>query len=320
MKINNPAIIKQATSLFDVDMNTLRFLGGEDGDVYEAQTVDQACILKLVPATEQGIQTLTEKIAFAHYLRDNGVRLAQWLPSNNGQLVEVIEDGKSIVAVTKVEKVTGRHPNMRSTSEWNAELFRKWGRILGLMHHLSQRFEDGEHIGHWHDEVAFFINWCSDPEIKPHWFDMETYLKTLPRPGNAYGLIHNDLHQWNFMLDGDEIIIFDFDVCNHHWFNTDIAIALFHGLWVDSWRDTQVTRARTQMLYDSFIEGYKSENTLDAEWRERLRHFLKYRQLLSHTVFSDAKSLANASGWQRRWVAEMRRGIVNNIPVLNLRF
>ena len=320
MKINSPEIVTQATGLFEVDVNSLRFLGGEDGDVYEAKSAGQTCILKLVPTTEQGIQTLAEKIAFAHYLRDNGVRLASWLPSINGQLIEVVAEEETVVAVTKVEKVTGRHPNMHSGREWNAGLFYKWGSIMGRMHHLTQLFEGGEHIGHWHDEIAFFINWCSDPEIKPHWYDMEAYLKTLPRPGNAYGLIHNDLHQWNFMLDRGEIIIFDFDVCNHHWFTTDIAIALFHGLWVDSWSNTQLKKARTQKLSDSFMEGYRSENSLHAEWRVRLPHFLKYRQLLSHTVFSDPKSLANASGWQRHWVSEMHRGIIGKIPVLDIRF
>ena len=320
MKITNPDIVKQATDLFTVDINSLRFIGGDDGDVYEAYQDNKACIIKLVPTTEQGILTLTEKINFAHYLSDHGVRLAQWLPSIYGNLVEVVSENEMSVAVTKVEKVPGRHPDMRNIREWNAGLFRQWGHVMGRMHHLTQHYTGGDKIGHWHDEVTFFINWCSDPKVKTHWYDMETYLKTLPQPQNAYGLIHNDLHQWNYMLDQGKIIIFDFDVCGHHWFLTDIAIALFHGLWVDSWSNTGVVKERIQKFYGSFMAGYTAETPLDAEWRERLPHFLKYRQLLSHTVFSDPNSSANASGWQRRWVAEMHRGIVENLPVLNIIF
>jgi Ser/Thr protein kinase RdoA (MazF antagonist) len=320
MKIAIPGIIKQATHLFDVDINTLRFLGGDDGDVYEAHQGGQVSILKLVPTDEQGIVTLTEKIDFAHYLCNNGVRLARWLPSINGCLVEVVREDNLVVAVTKVEKVPGHHPNMRNANEWNAGLFHRWGKVMGRMHHLTQAYTDGEHIGYWQDEVTFFTSWCSAPEVKTHWLDMAAYLKTLPFPLTAYGLIHNDLHQWNFMLDHGEIIIFDFDVCGHHWFATDIAIALFHGLWVDSWRDTYASRERIQRYYDSFMAGYVTENALGTEWRERLPHFLKYRQLLSYTVFSDPKSIANASGWQRKWVAEMHRGIVESVPVLDLRF
>jgi Ser/Thr protein kinase RdoA (MazF antagonist) len=274
----------------------------------------------LVPTTEPGIQTLAEKIAFAHFLSDHGIRLARWLPSIHNNLVEVVAGEELIVAVTKLEKAPGHHPNMRNTKEWNASLFRQWGQVMGRMHRLTQDYVGGDHIGHWQDEVSFFIDWCSDPEIKKHWYDMEAYLKKLPKPQNAYGLIHNDLHQWNYLLDRGEIVIFDFDVCGHHWFLTDIGIALFHGLWVNSWRNTYASKERTQRLYDSFMAGYIIENSLDVAWRERLPLFLKYRQLLSHTVFSDSKNLSNASGWQRKWVSEMQRGIVENIPVLNINF
>jgi Ser/Thr protein kinase RdoA (MazF antagonist) len=320
MKITSVEIVKQATELFDVDVNTLRFLGGEDGDVYEATRGSQVFILKLVPTTEKGILTLADKIDFAHYLSDHGVRLARWIPSTNNRWVEVIRTEEMVVAVTKVEKIAGHHPNMRNAREWNTSLFHQWGRVMGRMHHLTQEYTGGDHIGHWQDEVASFIKWCSDPEIKTRWHAMEAYLKSLPCPQNAYGLIHNDLHQWNYMLDRGTIVIFDFDVCGHHWFLTDIAIALFHGLWVDSWRKTLAVQERCQRFYDSFMQGYAAENTLKVEWRGRLPHFLKYRQLLSHTVFSDPNSAANASPWQRRWVAEMRRGIVEDIPVLDLHF
>ena len=126
MKIRSPEIVKQATNLFDVDVNTLKFLGGEDGDVYEVHQDSLAYILKLVPTTEQNILTLTEKIDFAHYLRDHGVRLAQWIPSIHGRLIEVVLTDEMVVAVTKMEKVAGHHPNMGNAKEWNAALFSQW--------------------------------------------------------------------------------------------------------------------------------------------------------------------------------------------------
>jgi Ser/Thr protein kinase RdoA (MazF antagonist) len=320
MKIQNREIINNAVDLFGIDINSLRFLGGDDGDVYEARRENQAVILKLVPTTDQGLITLSEKIDFAHFLSANGVRLARWLPSVHDRLIEVIKVDEILVAATTLEKVPGRHPNMRDAAVWNAALFYQWGRIMGRMHQLARQYTGGDAIGHWHHEVAFFIDWCSDPEVKARWRDMEAYLRTLPRPQDAYGLIHNDLHQWNFMLNEGRIIIFDFDVCGHHWFSTDIAIALFHGLWVDSWRGTPDVRERTQKLYGSFMEGYAQENLLDEEWLGRLPYFLKYRQLLSFTVFSDPASAAHASRWQQRWVAKMRKGIVEDIPVLDLNF
>lgn len=320
MKIKSEEIVNKAASLFDVEAGALHFLGGDDGDVYEVRLGDKAFILKLVPTTDEGIPVLSEKIDFAHFLSDHGVKLARWVPSIYDHQVEVIKAEGLVVAVTKLEKVPGNHPNMRDPKVWNAALFTQWGRIMGKMHHLTQQYTGGNRIGHWNDEVGFFINWCSDPEVKKKWGVMESYLQTLPRPENAYGLIHNDLHPWNYMLYQDEIIIFDFDVCGHHWFLTDIGIALFHGMWVDSWQNTLAMKDRNQKFYDSFMEGYAIENNLDGEWRERLPQFLKYRQLLSFTVFSDPNSAAHANRWQRQWVAAMRQGIVEDIPVFDLHF
>ena len=247
------------------------------------------------------------------------MQIARWLPSIHNRLVEVIRQDHMSVAVTKLEKINGHHPNMRNERDWNTGLFYEWGRILGRMHRLTEQYEGGSHIGHWQDEVEFFINWCSDPEVKEHWYIMETYLRTLPTSPNIYGLIHNDLHQWNFMLDQGKIIVFDFDVCGHHWFLTDIAIALFHGLWVDSWNKIPAVQERLQRFFDRFMAGYSTEMELDTQWAERLPYFLKYRQLLSYTVFSDPKSHAQTTGWQRRWVSEMRKGIVEDIPVLDIK-
>ena len=166
MKIKNKKVVYKAASLFDVEVGALRFLGGDDGDVYEGGQGEGAFILKLVPMTEQGIPVLYEKIDFAHFLSDQGVKLARWLPSINKQWVEEIKTDDSVIAVTKVEKIPGSHPDMRDPKVWNATLFHQWGQTMGKMHQLTQQYTGGHHIGQWHDEVTSFINWCSDPEVK----------------------------------------------------------------------------------------------------------------------------------------------------------
>lgn len=61
--------------------------------------------------------------------------------------------------------------------------------------------------------------------------DLINEMMALPKDKDSYGLIHNDMHQWNFLLDGDKINVFDFDDSLHGWFALDIGIALYHALW-----------------------------------------------------------------------------------------
>ena len=50
-------------------------------------------------------------------------------------------------------------------------------------------------------------------------------LEDLPRTRDCFGFVHNDPHIFNLLADGDAITLLDFDVANHHWFVSDIAIA-----------------------------------------------------------------------------------------------
>ena len=145
--------------------------------------------------------------------------------------MEVVDKGDQVVVASKVTKAPGRHPDPRKASEWNADLFRKWGRVVGQMHRLTKTYGGEGAFDHWHDEVDSFIDWCHDPEVEPFWHRMRSSLEMLPRDVDCYGVIHNDLHFHNFMLQDGEITVFDFDVCHSHWFMVDLGIALFHVLW-----------------------------------------------------------------------------------------
>ena len=45
--------LKEGATLFGIDVDALRFLGGEDGDVYEYEQAGRAFIFKLMPTAEE---------------------------------------------------------------------------------------------------------------------------------------------------------------------------------------------------------------------------------------------------------------------------
>jgi Ser/Thr protein kinase RdoA (MazF antagonist) len=317
MKVSERAT-QQAAARFGIDASALSYLGGEDGDVYEFERAGRAYIFKLVPTPEPKLEAVREKIAFAHYLGENGVRVSRPLASPSGKLAEIVREGDEVVVASLYEKAIGQHPDAGDPSRWNADVFRRWGRVMGRMHALTRRYEGGAHIIHWDEETAFMRGWCRDEGVRARWDEMMATLEGLPRPADAYGLIHNDLHPWNFVLDRGEPVVFDFDVCAHHWFATDLGIALFHAHMAGPADKTQSRAAFGRFFLDRFMEGYSEENLLAEEWLRRLPLFCGYRRLLLFTVFYDGWSRPDARPWQRRQIEAWHRSIIDGVPVIDL--
>ncbi len=307
-------ILREGAALFGAKTATLRSLGGMDGAVYTYTRGGEGYILKFVPTSEDGLPVIVEKWDFVNYLAENGVSVSRPVVSRNGQLVERMQDGKQVYAVFQAEKAPGKHVDGRHTAEYNTALFREWGRTMGKMHALTQSYTGGEHIGDWRGEVHFMTGWCPDEAVREKWRAMEAYLNALPQPRDAYGLIHNDLHPHNFLVDDGHITVIDFDVCNHHWFTTDIGIALFHAAWMGYGSDKD-PNVFLPGFFARFMEGYTEENTLDSFWLQQVGRFVDYRRLLMFSVFSNEWPEPRQP-WQQHTLDHWRQGILANRPVV----
>ncbi|MGC9393423.1 MAG: phosphotransferase enzyme family protein [Anaerolineae bacterium] len=310
----NEGILREGAALFGAEAATLHSLGGMDGAVYAYTQGDKDYILKFVPTAEDDLPLIVEKWDFVNYLAEHGVPVSRPVLSLNEQLVERAQDGTQVYAVFQAEKAPGKHVDGRHIAEYDTGLFREWGRTMGKMHALTQGYTGGGHIGDWRGEVHFMTNWYPDEDVRAHWRAMEAYLDTLPQLRDAYGLIHNDLHPHNFLVDNGRITVIDFDVCNHHWFATDIGIALFHAAWMGYGGDKD-PNAFLPGFYARFMEGYNEENTLDSFWLQQLVHFVDYRRLLMFSVFSNEWPEPRQP-WQQDNLDHWRRGILAGKPVV----
>jgi Ser/Thr protein kinase RdoA (MazF antagonist) len=310
----NEEVLREGAALFGANTATPHSLGGMDGAVYTYTRDGESYILKFVPTAEDNLPVIVEKWDFVNYLAENGVSVSRPVISRNGRLVERVQNGEQVYAVFQAEKAPGEHIDGRHTAAYNTGLFREWGRTMGKMHALTQRYTGGEHIGDWRGEVHFMTNWCPDEAVREKWRAMEAYLDTLPQPRDAYGLIHNDLHPHNFLVHNGRITVIDFDVCNHHWFTTDIGIALFHAAWMGYGGDKD-PNAFLPDFYARFMEGYSEENTLDSFWLQQVGRFVDYRRLLMFSVFSNEWPEPRQP-WQQQTLAHWRQGILADRPVV----
>ncbi|MGC9469571.1 MAG: phosphotransferase enzyme family protein, partial [Anaerolineae bacterium] len=270
-----------------------------DGVIYAYPHGDRRRLLKImaIPADNErrGLLNLDERLKFMSYLGKNGAHVAFPRPSPQDDLYEITRAEGHVWVAYVMDLAPGRTP---AQDLWDENFFRNWGRTIGQLHHLARAYpswrsstdpETGEPFLTWEEEWISFYDWCQDEEVRAAWVALKGQLDALPVTRDAFGFIHNDPHIWNLHVDGDRITVLDFDVANHHWFMTDIGIAMqsvlifltggFHGPVRD--------RGRLMAFLDCFTEGYAGENSLSAAWWNRLDLFIAYRRILLYIVMGD---------------------------------
>jgi amicoumacin kinase len=288
--------------------------GTESGDgIVYSYPYDGARRLLKVMAFAAETQTLSllrldERLRFADYMGQNGARIAYPRRSSRDTLYETTQHSGHLWVAYCMDVAPGKTP---SPKLWDPSLFRNWGQTIGMMHRLTQDYpswrafvdpQSGKELLTWQEEWQDFYDWCQDEDVRQKWVEIKGVLDTLPVTREAFGFIHNDAHLWNLLVDGEQITLLDFDVANHHWFVTDISIALQSVLFVQTGgMDRPVyDRGRLLEFIDLFLEGYEFEYHLPPEWLNRLDVFIAYRRILMFIVMYGGISAnpEELAGWK----------------------
>jgi Ser/Thr protein kinase RdoA (MazF antagonist) len=329
----NEAIRSAGAALFDIDATSLKSLEGTDGAVYACRRGNRGYVIKFVPAEEKTADIFEERLRFMEYLAGQGVPIALPLESVQGRLFECLPVENITYLVTLSPLADGRHPVPRNLYDWNDRLFITWGQVMGRMHAAARRYPAWQKRGgmmesipptlllDWQDEHQDFVNWCKEPKIIAKWMPFRDFFATLPHDRSSFGLIHNDLHPFNFFYNPDAreahpITIIDFDVCTYHWFFTDISIAAYHALSLRELKNIQDRRQFTRDFLSHFMDGYRRENDLDDAWFTHLPAFLKYREILLYIALSNSWPEEQRKPWQKRLIADKRGRTLRDEPVI----
>jgi len=305
----DPQVVTRAARAFGLAPEALEPRNSSDGVLFRAHGPSDHA-LKLVPADEAGRDRLLARWAFVAYLAENGVPVAQPLPSPEGETVVWLDGPERCWSAVMLPWFEGQPLDPRRLDQTKPAVLRAWGRLLGRMHALSKGYSGGQALHDWREEAEAMLALCEDVEVRAAWERMIAALDDLPRDAEAYGLVHNDLHSFNILVQGEEVRVIDFDVCGRHWFACDLAITQQSELWMPPNTSRLPTMRR---LFQCIWEGYRQENPLDPSWRERIGLFLDYRRLLLYSVFH--AEYGQAVGWQRACVNRWQEGIQSGRPV-----
>ncbi|GIN86255.1 hypothetical protein J6TS2_26410 [Heyndrickxia sporothermodurans] len=305
-------ILEKGAERFGVGYSALTLLGGFDQNVYGCKTKD--FVIKFLSCTKYDLESIKREIGWMDYLAKNGLNITASVLSKRNQLIEVIGDEEGTYFVIAFEQAKGRFVG---DLESNFPMIKKWGKVMGRMHHLAKSYSSPFNYPEWNDSSVFKdFPLIAGDEVYKKWNEFIDRLQHLPKDQHCYGLIHNDLHQTNFHVDNHEMILFDFGDLELNWFGYDIAISLYHAVQTIPSSEQVRKREFTKRFFDSFLSGYQTENTLDEYWIEKIPFFLNYRQIYSYIYFSKYLNIEEADESIRKALGKMKNNIVKDLPFL----
>jgi len=287
--------------------------------MYEFTRDDTEFILRIGHSLRRTRELIQGEVDWINYLAAGGAGVAKAILSNNGKLVEFIEDGQGgWFMATAFERAGGDHPRRE---QMNERLFHAWGGLLGRIHALSKDYVPTNPAWRryaWDSPGNMLVEaWLppSETAALDQFQELMRHFATIPKDRESYGLIHQDAHAGNFFVDERyKITLFDFDDCVYGWFIYDIAMVLFYGLMGHE-EDT----AHIEYFCRHFLQGYQQENHLDPKWLVEIPYFLKLREidLYAQIIFSFGGMDKVDDPWCQYYMKDRKEKIDAAIPYLH---
>jgi len=301
-------LLEFAAKKYGFNKETLHFISESTNQVYRFEKDGKSYALRFSVCPPEGIHGLNAEMDWLYYLAKNEIGVALPLRLDNGTFAVSTEDEGKHYILTAFEFVSGTFWDKNDPTKWNEKIFYNWGKLMGDIHHLTTNYKpvnDKDVRGIFDGKFALDAdNIKSCPSVVKIVEDIIAEMLALPKDEDSYGLIHNDMHQWNLYVDGDNINVFDFDDALYGWFSLDIGIALYHALW---WgRKDDAGNDFTNSIINCFLNGYLSAKPLSDFWLSKIPLFMKFRQICKFSWFFDPE---NIDEHQKERISNIETGI-----------
>lgn len=299
---------------YDLNENEIDFVGGFMNDVYEVKYNSKSYILRVGSKKIKSKKDVEGEIDFVNHLRNKGLSVCGVQKAPNGDLF--FETGDEIAVL--FEKAKGEF--VKNDSEyWNKDLFYKWGKTLGKMNNFVKNYEPDESIKRykWYEDPFYTPDIVDDEEFQIMFKEYLEKIKNYKINNNSYGLIHSDLHHGNFMFNGDDLYIFDFDDSAYHYFIHDIAMPIFYAVRFIPVDKIEERYKFSEDFFVNFMKGYFEENEIENDWLLKIPEIFKFRELTLIMAIHKQVDLNNQENEKYvKYINELKESVRNNTPYI----
>jgi Ser/Thr protein kinase RdoA (MazF antagonist) len=296
-------------------------LDGFESFIYEYSHAGKDYILRIGHSLRRDKPLVLAEVNWINHLADGGARVARAVQSLNDNLVETIDDGHGddFIAASFV-KARG---TQLAGDAWTPELIEEYGRTLGKLHALSKNYSAP--VGSvqrpaWNERIMCEIYCLESTQhaglIEYHQEIMDQ-LEGLDKNPEVYGLIHQDAHAGNFLVDDTgKLTLFDFDDCTYSWFVNDLAIALFYRVF---WEED--AGSVTDDFLRHLIAGYREETSIESSWVAEIPYFMKIRELDLFAAIHRSFDVDNIQDpFPKHFMKNRLQRIEAGVPTINFDF
>ena len=312
-------VLDKAADRYGTTPDKISHVGGEDNITYEYERDGESFILRFTHSSHRTVELVKGEIDFLNYLADNDASVSRAVPSENGELVEVITLKNSYYSVVAFKKARGIPAVKMNIDVESSNFFLELGYTIGTLHALTKEYTPPHNCKRpeWHEDDFYYSEKYvpSQSIIVEKSKTLMKYLFTLPKDRNSYGLVHADVNLSNMYIHNGKITLFDFDDSCYSWFAHDIAVALFFMI-MDT--DVQEKEQCTYSFLRNFMKGYNKKNSLTPFWLKHIPVFLNLHVILCYNIINFDCDLNNLSNWCQRFMNKRRHSLENDIPFVDI--
>lgn len=280
-KLLSPEFLNQAAEIFALESASVKHIGGFENIMYEGVQDHAPVILRIAHNDHRTAPQIYSELHWLQFLKDNGANVCGPRVSAAGNLVETIEVQGTPLHLSLFDKAPGTKVDIRKERD-NLKLFQAWGRATGLLHRLTKSYQAPPEILTREDDIDIFEYTLmpyipNEPRLQEKIARIVQGLRAMPRTTDWYGLIHSDIHFWNFFYDGNDLHIFDFDDCCYHQLASDIAIPLYYSIWGNNLESQEERDEFGYVFAKNFLQGYRTEHPVSLEQVRTLPLLLQFR-------------------------------------------
>jgi len=287
-----------------------RLIKRQENFTYEAGVDGAERIVRVTEPSHRSIAQLEAELDWLTFLDRQGVGVSPPLPSANGALVETLDTDHGPFHVSVFRKAQGKR--FRYRQHWHAGFHVNLGELAGEMHAATRLYAPADGIqprGSWADDMNHIREFIPRHETAARKeFDvLMEWASGLKIESDSYGLVHADLNYSNLFVDDHEnLTVFDFDDCRHHWFAYDLAVPLFYGLIFFDMPSQDPSKQ--EWFYGPVLEGYSRHMVLEDEWLNRIPAFVRFRRIEIFAWAHKLLDMDNLSDWESRAMRRIREG------------
>lgn len=273
-------------------------------------------IFRLSSCRRRSLTDIESEIAFLQDLGEKGIPVSLPTKSPNGRFIESNEQHNIVC----FEKAKGKPVDVTDREVWNKDLFYKWGKLIGEIHHASKDIKvDRPAWSIENTDLLKLLPKINSEIIASRYQQLLNQLLSYEMRSDLYGLIHNDFHQGNFFVNEGKITVFDFDDSAYHWFAYDLATSFYHAYWQSSSFTPEYTEF-SSAFWENFLKGYQQEHTISKELIQQIPILLKIREIFLYTLFLEKWDIGNLDDWQDYTLTNLKNNIETGEPYSNVNF